>query len=60
MVRVKKERRNRLRSKFRFSIFNDTSHEEIFVFRANGLMMLVSIAMAIIFIIGSVTFLLRV
>ncbi len=57
MVRVKKERRNRLRSKFRFSIFNDTSHEEIFVFRANGLMMLVSIAMAIIFIIGSVTFL---
>ena len=51
----KKERRNRLRSKFRFSITNDTSHEEIFVFRANGLMTLVSLALAIILIIGSVT-----
>ncbi len=57
MARVKKEKRNRLRSKFRFSVFNDTSHEEIFVFRANGLMTLVSISMAVIFIIGSVTFL---
>ncbi|HCV15530.1 MAG TPA: peptidase M23 [Rikenellaceae bacterium] len=57
MARVRKEKRNRLRSKFRFSIFNDTSHEELFVFRANGLMMLVSIALAVIFIIGSVTLL---
>lgn len=57
MARVRKERRNRLRSKFRFSIFNDTSHEELFVFRANGLMMLVSLALAVIFIIGSVTLL---
>ncbi len=57
MARIKKEKRNRLRSKFRFSVFNDTSHEEIFVFRANGLMTLVSISMAVIFIIGSVTFL---
>ncbi len=51
----KKERRNRLRSKYRFSIFNDTSHEEIFIFRANGLMTLVSLALALILIIGSVT-----
>lgn len=57
MARVRKEKRNRLRSKFRFSIFNDTSHEELFVFRANGLMMLVSLALAVIFIIGSVTLL---
>ena len=57
MTRVRKEKRNRLRSKFRFSIFNDTSHEELFVFRANGLMMLVSLALAVIFIIGSVTLL---
>ncbi|PKO97192.1 MAG: peptidase M23 [Bacteroidetes bacterium HGW-Bacteroidetes-7] len=57
MARIRKEKRNRLRSKFRFSIFNDTSHEELFVFRANGLMMLVSIALAVIFIIGSVTLL---
>lgn len=57
MASVRKEKRNRLRSKFRFSIFNDTSHEELFVFRANGLMMLVSLALAVIFIIGSVTLL---
>jgi murein DD-endopeptidase MepM/ murein hydrolase activator NlpD len=57
MVRVKKEKRNRLRSKFRFSVFNDTSHEEIFVFRANGLMTLVSVSLAVILIIGSVTLL---
>ncbi|MDP3453154.1 MAG: M23 family metallopeptidase [Bacteroidales bacterium] len=57
MVRIKKEKRNRLRSKFRFSVFNDTSHEEIFVFRANGLMTLVSVSMAVILIIGSVTLL---
>lgn len=57
MARIKKEKRNRLRTKFRFAIFNDTSHEEIFVLRANGLMMLVSIAMAVILLIGSVTLL---
>lgn len=56
MARKKKEKKeNRLRNKFRFSIFNDTSHEELFVFRANGLMMLVSLSLAIIFIIISVT-----
>ncbi len=57
MAKARKERRNKLRSKFRFSVFNDTSHEELFVFRANGLMMLVSLALAVIFIIGSVTLL---
>lgn len=57
MARTKKTKRNRLRSKYRFSIFNDTSHEELFVFRANGLMMLLSICLAIIMIILSVTLL---
>jgi len=57
MARTKKAKRNRLRSKYRFSIFNDTSHEELFVFRANGLMMLLSICLAIIMIILSVTLL---
>jgi len=57
MARIKKEKRNKLRNKFRFSIFNDTSHEEIFVFRSNGLMTLVSLALAVILLIGSVTFL---
>lgn len=57
MTRIKKEKRNRLRSKYRFSIFNDTSHEELFVFRANGLMMLISLALTIIMIILMVTLL---
>lgn len=55
MTARKKKKENRLRSKFRFSVFNDTSHEELFVFRANGLMMLVSLALAVIVIIGLVT-----
>ena len=55
--KIKKNKKNRLRNKFRFSIFNDTSHEELFVFRANGLMMLLSAILAVIFIIVSVTIL---
>lgn len=57
MAKIKKEKRNKLRNKFRFSIFNDTSHEEIFVLRSNGLMMLVSLVLAVILLIGSVTIL---
>ncbi len=56
MPRIKKEKKKKsLRSKYRFSIFNDTSHEELFVLRANGLSMILSICLAIIFIIGAVT-----
>ncbi len=55
MARKKKDKENKLRSKYRFAIFNDTSHEELFVFRANGLMMLLSICLGIILIIISVT-----
>ncbi|MDD2492294.1 MAG: M23 family metallopeptidase [Bacteroidales bacterium] len=54
--RINKEKKT-LRNKFRFSIFNDTTHEELFVFRANGLMMLLSIILSIIFIVLSVTIL---
>lgn len=53
--KAKRENKNRLRNKFRFSIFNDTTHEELFVFRANGMMMLLSIILSIIFIVISVT-----
>ncbi len=56
-MKKKNNKKTKLRSKFRFSVFNDTSHEEIFVFRANGLVTLLSLALAIIFLIGSVTFL---
>jgi len=55
MARNPKEKRKRLRTKFRITIFNDITHEEIFIFRANGLMMLLSIAMAVVLLIGSVT-----
>ena len=55
--KIKKEKKNRLRNKFRFSIFNDTTHEELFVFRANGLMMLLSLVLSVIFIVLSVTIL---
>ena len=44
-------------NKFRFSIFNDTTHEQLFVFRANGMMMLLSLILAVIFIVVSVTIL---
>ncbi|MDD4656005.1 MAG: M23 family metallopeptidase [Bacteroidales bacterium] len=57
MAKIKKEKRNRLRNKFRFSIFNDTSHEQVFAFRSSGLMMLISIVIAIFILIGSVTLL---
>lgn len=57
MARLKKEKKNNLRSKYRFSVFNDTSHEEVFVFRSNGMMMLISLLLAIILIISSVTLL---
>lgn len=40
--------------KYRFSIFNDTSHEEIFVFRANGIFSILTIMAVIIFLIASV------
>lgn len=53
----KTNKENQLRSNFRFSIFNDTSHKEIFSFKAKGLMMLISLSLAIIFIIVAVTFL---
>ncbi len=43
--------------KYRFSIFNDTTHEEIFVFRANGIRSVLTIVLLVIFLIVSVTLL---
>lgn len=53
----REKKRSRLRSKLRFSIFNDTSHEEIFHLRSNGLMVLIALILTIILLIGSVTIL---
>lgn len=55
MAIKKREKTNKLTNKFRFSIFNDTTHEELFVFRGNGLLSLLTIILCIVFLIGSVT-----
>lgn len=43
------------KKKYRFSIFNDTTHEEIFSLRAYGVLSILSIVLAVILLIGSVT-----
>ena len=55
-----KNRKDRIagpRSKLRFSIYVDTSHEEIFSFRSNRGMILIGLILSIILIIGLVTIL---
>ncbi|MCL2727730.1 MAG: M23 family metallopeptidase [Bacteroidales bacterium] len=49
------EKRNRLLSKYRLSIYNDSSHYEIFVIRTSGLGILISTAIIVTIIIASVT-----
>ncbi|MFA6703955.1 MAG: hypothetical protein WCQ81_01410 [Bacteroidales bacterium] len=51
MPKQKKLHKNKLSNKFRFSIFNDTSHEELFAFRANGKMFILTAVLAVIFLI---------
>lgn len=41
--------------KYRFSIFNDTTHEEVFSFRASGVYSIVAIVVLIVFLVVSVT-----
>ncbi len=55
MIKKNREKLNKLSNKFRFSIFNDTTHEEIFIFRSNGLLFILTIILAIVFLIASVT-----
>ena len=43
------------KKKYRVSIFNDTTHEEIFAFRAYGVLSVVSLAVAVVLLIASVT-----
>ncbi len=43
------------KKKYRFSIFNDTTHEEIFSIRAYGALSIATLAVAVILLIGSVT-----
>lgn len=51
MPKQKKLHKNKLSNKFRFSIFNDTSHEELFAFRANGRMFILTAVLVVIFLI---------
>jgi len=48
------EKRNRLLSKYRFSIYNDSSHYELFVVRITGLGILITTLLTVIIIITSV------
>ena len=43
------------KKKYRFSIFNDTTHEEIFAFRAYGVLSVITIVIAVMLLIASVT-----
>ena len=45
------------KKKYRFSIFNDTTHEEIFAFRAYGVLSVITLVVAVILLIASVTLL---
>lgn len=45
------------KKKYRFSIFNDTTHEEIFAFRAYGVLSVVTLVVAVMLLIASVTLL---
>ena len=49
------EKKSRLRSKFRFSIYNDSSHYELFVVRTSGLGILISTIIIVMILIASVT-----
>lgn len=55
MAARKHQKKNKLTNKFRFSIFNDTTHEELFSFRGNGILSIIAITLVVIFLIGSVT-----
>ena len=54
---TKKKKQSNLRSKYRFSIQNSTSHNEIFAFRTSGLGMILGTIFVVVVIIASVTFL---
>jgi len=57
MATKHQEKKSRLLSKYRFSIYNDSSHYELFVIRITGLGILISTILIVVLIIASVTFL---
>ena len=57
MATKHQDKKSRLRSKYRFSIYNDSSHYELFVVRITGLGILISTILTVVVIIASVTLL---
>ncbi len=55
MAAKKEKNRNKLTNKIRVSIFNDTTHEKLFSFRGTGILAIITIAVIVILIAGSVT-----
>lgn len=54
MAKRNHENKHKLRSKYRFAIFNDKSHEEVFVFRSNGIAFIASIITIVAIIVASI------
>lgn len=54
MAKRNHENKHKLRSKYRFAIFNDKSHEEVYVFRSNGIALIISIITIVAIIVASV------
>ncbi len=49
------KRKNKLTNKFRFAIFNDTTHEVLFSFRSNGAVFIATILLTMVLLVVSVT-----
>lgn len=49
-----REKKRSLGNRFRFSVYNDTSHKEVFVLRASGWLTIVSVALFLVILITSV------
>ena len=56
MVAKHQDKKSKLLSKYRFSIYNDSSHYELFVVRVTGLGLLITTLVTIMVIVTSVTF----
>lgn len=49
------KRKNKFTNKFRFAIFNDTTHEVLFSFRSNGAVFIATILLTMVLLVVSVT-----
>lgn len=54
MAKRNHENKHKLRSKFRFAIFNDTSHAEVFAFRSNGITLILTAVTILAIVVAAV------